>query len=59
MSASEAERGMIFCSFKDKELSKIEKVVNLLKNKKVSEVFAMIHKYTELLNKSNIKSSLF
>jgi hypothetical protein len=53
MSASEAERGMIFCSFNDEELPEIETVVELLKNKKVSEVFAMIHKYTELVNKSN------
>ena len=53
MSASEAERGMIFCSLNDQELSSIQKVVGLLKNKKVSEVFAMIDKYTELVNKSN------
>ena len=59
MSASEAERGMIFCSFNDQELPEIEKVVGLLKNKKVSEVFAMIDKYTELVNESKEESTLF
>jgi hypothetical protein len=40
-------------------LPEIEKVVGLLKNKKVSEVFAMIDKYTELVNESKEESTLF
>lgn len=42
---------MIFCSFKDKELDELDNILSILKDKTISDIIALIHKYTEYFTK--------
>ncbi|KAL4476176.1 hypothetical protein ABPG74_009909 [Tetrahymena malaccensis] len=59
VAASLAQRDMIFCSFKDKELDDIEEIIDQLQDKNVSYVINLIHRYTEYFRQKNSKFSLF